>query len=93
MTYWQVIRLVLKDISTHANGDYDVGRVVGWIGALLYSLMGVAALAADIYQGRVFDFSAFGLGYGALATGTGALIWMKQGTENTTPKAAEAARD
>ncbi len=80
-----LFRTVVKHISTGADGEtYDVGRIIGWVGSVLYLLMGLAELTACLARGEHFPFNDYGIGFGAFTAGTGALLLMKQGSE---PKA------
>lgn len=69
----------LRDILTGKDGEtHDIGR---W--AAMASI--VTGLGLEVYavgwRGQPFDMLAFGGGIGALATGIGALLKLKEGTE------------
>lgn len=62
-----------KDNSTH-----DVGR---WF-AVLGGLTGIGLSIYDVvHNGVHFDMQSFGLGMAAMATGVGAMLKLKEGTE------------
>ena len=70
---------LLKHIHTGINGEtYDIGRiaasagVVVGLGLMIYSV---------VVRGAVFDFQSFGIGFGALAAGVGAMLKLKETTE------------
>ena len=60
------------------NKTYDLGR---WAGALSF----ISGIGLEIYvvgwKGQPFDFTQFGLGVAAMATGIGAMLRLKQDTE------------
>lgn len=67
-----------RDVLTGCdNMTYDSGRVAGAAGTLVYLLLSIA-------NWERFDPQAWGIGFGALAAGVGALIRLKETSE---PKA------
>lgn len=72
-----MIQKLLHDCLTGCDGHtYDSGRVAGFVGTVVF-------LGLSIWNHDKFDPLAFGTGFGALATGVGALIALKKGTEPT----------
>ena len=69
----------VTDLLTGIDGKtHDLGR---WAGALSF----ISGVSLEIYvvgwKGQPFDFTQFGLGIAAMATGIGALLRLKQDTE------------
>lgn len=81
-----LLRSFFKDILTGKDGQsYDAGRAMGLIGGVAFILFGFAQsyemLAVAGFQ--EFPFANFGIGFGSVAAGVGALIYWKKDTEPT----------
>jgi fatty-acid desaturase len=88
-----LVRAFFRDILTGKDGDsYDLGRVLGMFGFLGYMLFGTVQMGMAVHQlwlhntYVVFPFLEFSTGFGAIALGTGGLIWAKKDTEPTKPE-------
>lgn len=69
----------LLDILTCKDGEsHDVGRYFAVLSCI--SAVGFQGWAV-IHDGQYFDMQNFGIGVGALATGVGALLKLKENTE------------
>ena len=69
---------IFKDITTGIdNKTYDAGRVYLLIAMLVFCFSTVYS----IYMQVQFDFQSFGIGFGALMTGAGLGIKLKENTE------------
>lgn len=66
---------LITDLFTESDNEtWDLGRVQGTIAFgcfLFYSFW------AYVVRNQTFDPQTFGIGFGAVATGYGAMIWMK----------------
>lgn len=71
----------LKQLLTGIDGQtQDFGRLIGLLGGVSFIIMGFKACwiaTAD----HPFSFQDFGIGFGAMAAGVGALIKLKEKTE------------
>lgn len=71
-----------RHILTGIDGEtYDLGRVIGAMGGTAFTGIGVWQA---VHGTAPFDFQSFGIGFGAMAGGVGALLKLK---ENSEPKA------
>ena len=69
---------VLQQLLTGKDNEtHDIGR---WL-AVLTVLAGIGYQGWAIYKGQPFDLQNFGVGAGALFTGVGAMLKLKEGTE------------
>ena len=79
---------ILRDILTGVDGvTHDIGRHMA--AASITTGLGLQVYVV-VAKGQAFDFSAFGIGCGALAAGVGAMLRLKAGTEPA-PQADGAA--
>lgn len=70
---------VLKQLLTGGdNQTHDIGR---WMAAIIGASGVVFQGWAVIHNGQPFNMQDFGIGAGALATGVGAMLKLKQDTE------------
>lgn len=70
---------VVKDMVTLADGQtYDIARIFAICIIPVYIGMGVGEL---VMAPTPFDFQAFGVGFGAILTGLGAFLFLKNPTE------------
>ncbi len=74
---------ILKDIATERDGEtFDIARLVALAGLACYILMGAVGLwKAMTTADKTFNFQDYGVGFGAICTGVGLLIWGKRGEE------------
>jgi hypothetical protein len=78
---------VVSGVFRGPNGNWDLGRIIGFKAGVAYPFVYVYAL---ISKGSVPDPSAFGLGYAAVLAGIGGLIAAKDigvAKANATPPA------
>jgi hypothetical protein len=69
------IKKFINDCLTEDdNLTFCAARVSGFIGAIVYIVLGIAHLAVN----KTIDFMAYGSGFGALMAGTGAYLGAKQ---------------
>lgn len=72
------IAKLIKDSLTLANGeDYDIGRVIGALGAFVFFGLTIA----DFLVNKKFDPQSWGTGFGLLIAGLGAALMLKHKTE------------
>ena len=73
----------INNISTGAdNKTHDVGRVLG----IIATIEGLALVIYSIvFRGQAFDLVQYGMGTGALFTGIGALLKLKENSEPRPP--------
>ena len=76
-----VIRSLFKDSLTGKDGEsYDVGRIAAMLGTITY--VGISVhIAWNLTAGQMFPFQDYGIGFGAMATGVGVLLKLKENTE------------
>jgi hypothetical protein len=70
---------IVRDLLTGLDGQtHDIGRWAGALGVLAF--VGLATF--DVVGNHThFDCQAFGIGFGALAAGVGAMLKLKLDTE------------
>lgn len=79
-----LVRQFFRDILTGLDGhSYDAGRAMGLVGGVAFILFGFVqaweVIAIDGFN--EFPFVNFGVGFGSVAAGVGALILLKKDTE------------
>jgi hypothetical protein len=76
-----LLKTVCKHCATGIDGEtYDVGRIIGLVWGIGY----VALVGGSAIAGKSISLQDVGIGAGAIATGIGALLKLK---ENSEPKA------
>jgi hypothetical protein len=70
---------ILSDLLTTADGiTHDIGRHLAFFGGL----NGIALTIVDVVVNHnKFDMQSYGIGFGALAVGVGAMLKLKVDTE------------
>jgi hypothetical protein len=84
MSTKDVIKTVMKDITTTSVGDYDPARVVGYGSLVMGSLVFLGLSIYDTIVNGKFNYEGFSLGLVAISTavaGAAAGVWIKKGTE------------
>jgi len=82
-----LVARILKDAATGLDGEtYDVGRLLAILGGTAYIGMGIYGVV-HATPDHPFAYQEFGIGFGSMAAGVGALLKLKEGSEPKPPAA------
>lgn len=70
-------RQVKQVLTGRDNETYDIGRISLFIASMAFLVF----TGYDLYLNKKFDAQAFGLGFGSMSAGAGALLKLKENTE------------
>lgn len=91
---WDLLKRVVSDCATSANGDYDPARVIGYLIVALGGLEFLVITAVEYVRHDKFDALGFATalaGIGAALAAAAAGVWIKKATE-IAPKSAATSK-